>query len=55
MGYLIGGAGEGPERKIEGTGADLSHLSNEELKALHKETTKEVTKWSNFQMVRRFA
>ena len=53
MGYLIGGAGEGPERKIEGTGADLSHLSNEELTALHKETTKEVTKWSNFQMVRK--
>ena len=53
MGYLIGGAGEGPERKIEGTGADLSHLSNEELVALHKETTKEVTKWSNFQMVRK--
>ena len=53
MGYLIGGAGEGPERKIEGTGADLSDLSNDELLALHKQTTKEVTKWSNFQMVRK--
>ena len=53
MGYLIGGAGEGPERKIEGTGADLSALSNDELLALHKQTTKEVTKWSNFQMVRK--
>ena len=53
MGYLIGGAGEGPERKVEGTGADLSHLSNDDLLALHKQTTKEVTKWSNFQMVRK--
>ena len=53
MGFLIGGAGEGPERKIEGTGADLSALSNDELLALHKQTTKEVTKWSNFQMVRK--
>ena len=53
MGYLIGGAGEGPEREIKGTGADLSALSNDELLALHKQTTKEVTKWSNFQMVRK--
>ena len=53
MGYLIGGAGEGPERKIEGAGGDYSGLSNEELLALHKQTTKEVTKWSNFQMVRK--
>ena len=53
MGYLIGGAGEGPEREIKGTGADLSGLSNDELIALHKQTTKEVTKWSNFQMVRK--
>ena len=53
MGYLIGGAGEGPERKIEGTGTDYSHLTDDELLKLHKETTKEVTKWSNFQMVRK--
>ena len=53
MGYLIGGAGEGPEKEIKGTGADLSGLSNDDLLALHKETTKEVTKWSNFQMVRK--
>ena len=53
MGYLIGGAGEGPEKEIKGTGADLSGLSNDELIALHKQTTKEVTKWSNFQMVRK--
>ena len=53
MGYLIGGAGEGPEREIKGTGADLSHLSNEELLALHAQTIKDVTKYSNFQMVRK--
>ena len=53
MGYLIGGAGEGPEKEIKGTGADLSGLSNDDLLSLHKETTKEVTKWSNFQMVRK--
>ena len=53
MGYLIGGAGEGPERKIEGAGGDYSTLSNDELLALHRQTTKEVTKWSNFQMVRK--
>ena len=53
MGYLIGGAGEGPEKEIKGTGEDLSHLSNDELLKLHKDTTREVTKWSNFQMVRK--
>jgi DNA polymerase elongation subunit (family B) len=53
MGYLIGGAGEGPERKIEGAGGDYSNLTDEELLALHRQTTKEVTKWSNFQMVRK--
>ena len=32
---------------------DLSTLSNEELLELHNKTTKEVTKWSNFQQVRK--
>ena len=53
MGYLIGGAGEGPERKVETSDRDYSHLSDEELKELHTETVKSVTKWSNFQMVRK--
>ena len=53
MGYLIGGAGEGPERKMETSDRDFSHLSDEELKELHTETVKSVTKWSNFQMVRK--
>ena len=39
--------------KVEAAGKDLSHLSNEDLLDLHKQTTKEVTKWSNFQMVRK--
>jgi len=30
-----------------------SHLSNDDLLALHSETVKNVTKWSNFQMVRK--
>ena len=32
---------------------DYSELSDADLQALHKQTTKEVTKWSNFQMVRK--
>ena len=32
---------------------ELSELSNEELVALHKQTTKEAMKWSNFQMARK--
>jgi DNA polymerase elongation subunit (family B) len=53
MGYLIGGAGEGPEKQIVKSDSDYSHLSNEDLKALHFETVKSVTKFSNFQMVRK--
>ena len=53
MGYLIGGAGEGPEQKIEQSGRDLSSLTNEQLLELHAQTVKDVTKYSNFQMVRK--
>ena len=53
MGYLIGGAGEGPEQKIEASGADLSKLSDKQLLELHSQTVKDVTKYSNFQMVRK--
>ena len=53
MGYLIGGAGEGPEKKIEASGVDLSSLSNDDLLALHAQTVKDVTKFSNFQQVRK--
>ena len=53
MGYLIGGSGEGPEKKLKASAADYSSMSDEELLALHSETIKSVTKWSNFQMVRK--
>ena len=53
MGYLIGGAGEGPEQKIVKSNSDYSHLSDADLKELHFETVKSVTKFSNFQMVRK--
>jgi len=53
MGYLIGGADDGPEQEIKGTGENLTHLSNDELLALHSQTVKDVTKYSNFQMVRK--
>jgi len=53
LGYLIGGADEGPEQEITGTGIDLSHLTNQQLLELHSQTVKDVTKYSNFQMVRK--
>ena len=40
--------------KLEATAdSKYSHLSNEELLELHHKTVNEVTKWSNFQMVRK--
>ncbi len=54
MGYLIGGADEGPEKKLEvSESSQFSHLSDQELLNLHAQTVKSVTKWSNFQMVRK--
>ena len=53
MGYLIGGAGEGPEQQIEAKEGHYSHLSDEQLLELHAQTVKDVTKYSNFQMVRK--
>jgi DNA polymerase elongation subunit (family B) len=54
MGYLIGGAGEGPEKELQASNdSPYSHLSDDDLLALHSETVKNVTKWSNFQMVRK--
>ena len=54
MGYLIGGADEAPEKKLVASDStQLSNLSNEELLNLHAQTVKSVTKWSNFQMVRK--
>jgi len=54
MGYLIGGAGEGPEKEIEvSSTSQYEKLSDEELLQLHDKTVKSVTKFSNFQMVRK--
>ena len=53
MGYLIGGAGESPEKEIVAEGGAYSHLSDEDLLALKEQTEKEVTKWDNFQMARK--
>ena len=53
MGYLIGGAGEEAQAEIVQSGKDLSHLTNEQLLELHAQTIKDVTKFSNFQMVRK--
>ena len=53
MGYLIGGAGEEAQEDIVQSGRSLTHLTNEQLLELHSQTVKDVTKFSNFQMVRK--
>jgi DNA polymerase elongation subunit (family B) len=53
MGYLIGGAGESPEQKLSAREGQYSHLSDADLLDLHAQTVKDVTKFSNFQMVRK--
>ena len=53
MGYLIGGAGEGPETKIVESDKDYSKLSDKELLALRDQTVKDIAKFNNFQMVRK--
>mgnify|MGYP003665936451 FL=1 len=54
MGYLIGGAGDEAQQDIVASSDNpYSKLNNEELLELHRQTINEVTKWSNFQMVRK--
>ena len=53
MGYLIGGADEGPEKKIKVSQSDYSSLTDDELRQLHRDTVQQVAKWSNFQMARK--
>jgi len=54
VGYLIGGAGEEAQAEIKvSKSSQYEKLSNEELLNLHAQTVKSVTKWSNFQMVRK--
>jgi DNA polymerase elongation subunit (family B) len=53
MGYMIGGAGEGPEQELKATVGKFDNLSDEELLELREQTVKEVTKYNNFQMARK--
>ena len=54
MGYLIGGDDDAkPQKEVVASGNDYSNLSDADLLALHSETVKSVTKWSNFQQVRK--
>ena len=56
IGYLIGGSGEGPETEIEVSKDNpYQHLSNRALKDLHKQTVKDITKYTNFQMAKKIA
>ena len=53
MGYLFGGAGEEAQAEIVAEGGKFSHLTNEQLRDAHSQCVKDVTKYSNFQMVRK--
>ena len=56
MGYLIGGAGEGPEQKIiESSDNPYEKLTDSELRQLRDQTEKDVAKSNNFQMARKIA
>ena len=56
MGYLIGGAGEGPEEEIVvSEDSPYKDLSNAQLKRLHEQTIKDITKYNNFQMAKKIA
>ena len=56
MGYLIGGATEGPEEEIVASKArPYKDLSDVELKRLHDQTVKDITKYNNFQMAKKIA
>ncbi len=53
MGYLIGGnKEENDDVQVSGS-SQYSKLSDEELLNLHRQTVKSVTKWHNFQQVRK--
>ena len=54
MGYLIGGNKEDAPQEIKESGdSGLGHLSDKELLTLHAKTVNAVSKYSNFQMVRK--
>ena len=53
MGYLIGGAGDGPEQEIVQSDKDYSKLTDAQLLKLRDQTVKDIMKFNNFQMVRK--
>ena len=53
MGYLIGGAGEGPDEEIVQSDSDYSKLSDKQLIYLRGQTIKDIAKYHNFQQVRK--
>tara|TARA_E500000318_G_scaffold54723_1_gene50965 strand:- start:2799 stop:3962 length:1164 start_codon:yes stop_codon:yes gene_type:complete len=53
MGYLIGGAGDGPEQEIAQSDKDYSKLTDAQLLKLRDQTVKDIAKFNNFQMVRK--
>ena len=56
MGYLIGGAEEGPEQEIVASKDNpYAKLSDVQLKRLHEQTIKDITKYNNFQMAKKIA
>ena len=53
MGYLIGGDDDNKPLELKEQGRGFSHLSDEELLTEHAQCVKDVTKYSNFQQVRK--
>ena len=58
MGFLIDGNKQDADDRAtieESQERPYQHLSNRELKSLHEQTIKDITKYNNFQMARKIA
>jgi len=55
MGYLIGGAGEGPEKELSTSDVDYSKLTDNQLIRLRQKTVKDISKFNNFQMAKKIS